>query len=275
MNSDRVRKDYFKGGNALTFRQARDMAKSEESADKQLQLMNTEVHSINAPKGYQGQKNQRQTRNMSSGKSQACRNCGWGPHSREQCPAKNATCHYCHKVGHLAKVCLSKSNKKSVHEIEATSDGASESVLDPSQPSSDHMFLGPVSATPLASSVHVVSCKEKALLEICLALSPEGKQTPTLCKIDLGAETNVIPKSLFNQLIPRTANLQKPTITLTAYGRTEIPSLGSCQVYVKGPNNPIPKVVQAEVVDVDGPAIIGNMSAQSVNLCKAQLGRCR
>ena len=55
---------------------------------------------------------------------------------------------------------------------------------------------------------------------------------------------------------------------LTAYGGTEIRNLGSCQVYFKGPNNPIPKVVQAEVVDVDGPAIIGNMSAQSLNLLK-------
>ena len=92
-------------------------------------------------------------------------------------------------------------------------------------------------------------------------LEKEGKQTPALCKIDSGAETNIIPKSLFNQLSPRTANLQKPTTKLTAYGGTEIPNLGSCQVYVKGLINSIPKVVQAEVVDVYGPAIIGNMSA--------------
>ena len=45
MDSDRVRKDCF------TFKEARDMARSEESEDKQLQLMNTEVHSINIPKG--------------------------------------------------------------------------------------------------------------------------------------------------------------------------------------------------------------------------------
>ena len=49
MNSGRVRKDSFKVGNTLTFKKVRDMAKSEESADKQLQLMNTEVHSINVP----------------------------------------------------------------------------------------------------------------------------------------------------------------------------------------------------------------------------------
>ncbi|CAH3178558.1 unnamed protein product [Porites lobata] len=47
MNSDLFRKDCFKVGNAFTFKEVRDMAMSEESADKQLQLMNTEVYSIN------------------------------------------------------------------------------------------------------------------------------------------------------------------------------------------------------------------------------------
>ena len=100
---------------------------------------------------------------------QVCRNCGWGPHPRDQSPAKNATCHYCHKVGHLAKVCLSKLRKKDVHEC--ASNVASVSVPDPS----DHMFLCTSSATPLTSSVHAISCKEKALLEVSLALSLEGK----------------------------------------------------------------------------------------------------
>ncbi|CAH3016616.1 unnamed protein product, partial [Porites evermanni] len=44
MNSDLFRKDCFKVGNAFTFKEVRDMAMSEESADKQLQLMNTEVY---------------------------------------------------------------------------------------------------------------------------------------------------------------------------------------------------------------------------------------
>ncbi|KAL9950229.1 hypothetical protein ACROYT_G042702 [Oculina patagonica] len=89
-----------------------------------------------------------------------------------------------------------------------------------------------------------------------------------LCKIDSGAETNIIPKSLYQQLSPETLSLQQPTVKLTAYGGAEIPNLGSCQIYVKGPNNPNPRVIQAEVVDVDGPAIIDNMSAQDLNLLK-------
>ena len=68
---------------SLTFKEAYEMAKSEESADKQLQLTNTKVvlHSINTSRGYQSQRNQRRTPTTGSGKPQACRNCDWDPHS--------------------------------------------------------------------------------------------------------------------------------------------------------------------------------------------------
>ena len=74
-----------------------------------------------------------------------------------------------------------KVEEKNVHEIhEATSPGASESVPDHSQSSCDHVFGGgPISATRLTSSVLVVSCEEKAILEVCLALNPkENKHVP-------------------------------------------------------------------------------------------------
>ena len=57
--------------------------------------------------------------------------------------------------------------------IEATSNGASQSVPE----TGDHIFLGPISATPLTSSVHAIYCKEKALLGDSRVLSPDGKQT--------------------------------------------------------------------------------------------------
>ena len=280
MNSDHVRKECFKEGNALTFSKAREMAKADESADKQLQLMNpvvSAVHPISSTRRNQFQSDQlnpkasgsrQNPKGNKSGKTQLCRNCCWGPHSHEQCPARNVTCHYCQKVGHLAKVCFSKLKKKDVHEIEATSNNNAIPESEPTQSLDDYVFLGPIEATPLAMRVNVVSCREKALLEVSLALKPEGKQLNALCKIDSGAETNIIPKSLYKQLSPETLSLQQPTVKLTAYGGAEIPNLGSCQIYVKGPNNSNPRVIQAEVVDVDGPAIIGNMSAQDLNLLK-------
>ena len=99
-----------------------------------------------------------------------------------------------------------------------------------------------------------------------LVLSPKGKQTHAFCQIDLGAETNIIPNSLYNQL--------KPTMKLTAYGGNEIPNLGSCQVYVKGPDNPYPKSVQAEIVDVDDPAVNRQYVSTKFESSKAKLDSC-
>ena len=115
-----------------------------------------------------------------------CRNCGWGPHAREQCPAKNATCHYCQKVGHLAKVCLSKLRKKNVHEIEASSSNNALPNSESTQPISDCVLLGPIEATALSMHVHSISCREKALLEVSLLLEPEGRQVNALCNKDPG-----------------------------------------------------------------------------------------
>ncbi len=37
-----------------------------------------------------------------------CPRCGKDPHSRDKCPAKDATCHRCQKTGHYGAVCRSK-----------------------------------------------------------------------------------------------------------------------------------------------------------------------
>ncbi len=89
MNSDHVKKECFKEGNALTFSKAREMAKADESAEKQLQLMNpvvSEVHPVNSTMKTQFQSDQlnpvaggsrQNPKGNKSGKTQLCRNCGW------------------------------------------------------------------------------------------------------------------------------------------------------------------------------------------------------
>ena len=40
---------------------------------------------------------------------QVCTRCGKGPHSRQACPAKDATCYKCNKKGHYSSRCYTKS----------------------------------------------------------------------------------------------------------------------------------------------------------------------
>ena len=99
----------------------------------------------------------------------------------------------------------------------------------------------------LAALVHVVSCKQKALLKLHLVLSPKEKQTHAFCQIDSGAETNIIPNSLYNQLSPRIYNLQiKPTMKLTALVNSIWwewnPKLGIMPSVRQGSRQPIPQI---------------------------------
>ena len=126
--------------------------------------------------------------------------------------------------------------------------------------------MGPIEATPL--NVNTVACEEKALLSVKIAPSSRGCQKTVTCKIDSGTETNIVPRSLYNQICPETTVLEKPTVKLSAYGGTEIPNLGSCKMYVQGPHNCEPKQITFEVVDVPGPVIIGNTTARELNLLK-------
>jgi hypothetical protein len=41
-----------------------------------------------------------------------CMGCGNAPHPRFRCPAKDIQCHYFHKQGHFAKVCIKKGSMK-------------------------------------------------------------------------------------------------------------------------------------------------------------------
>ena len=152
--------------------------------------------------------------------------------------------------------------KKRVNEVEAE-------PIDDTHAISDAVFLGPITATPITSSnVNVVACKQKALLEVKLSASVGGVQTNVVCKIDSGAESNILPKSVYNKLHPSQPSLKKSMVRLTAYGGTDIPTVGSCDVYVQGPNSQTPQLITVEVADVNGPAIIENLTAQSLNLLK-------
>ena len=64
-------------------------------------------------------------------------------------------------------------------------------------------------------------------------------------------------------LRPTQPSLKKSTVKLSAYGGSQIPTIGPCKIFVKGPGN-----YTAEVADVNGPAIIGNLTAQGLNLLK-------
>ena len=67
-------------------------------------------------------RNQRQTRRTTglAPRPQKCSRCGKSPpHSRQQSPANQATCHRCHKKGHFKRCCKTKG---SINEVKQDGD---------------------------------------------------------------------------------------------------------------------------------------------------------
>ena len=100
----------------MTFKKAMELAQTAEMAAKNSkQLQNTpsslpnngSVHSLNTD-----QRCQRWTLPAGS-RDQTCYRCG-NKHTSAKCRFKNATCNFCHKTGHIAKVCLSKAKQSAI-----------------------------------------------------------------------------------------------------------------------------------------------------------------
>ena len=139
INSSRVRKECLKEGNTLTFNRAKELAKSEESAERQMRIMSQgEVHTIHkhrqqgkpASNQFKAENSAQQTFRKQfkepETKHKVCMGCGNDSHSRSKCPAKDISCHYCHKKGHYAKVCMKK--RKQVNEVSSESVDKSDDV---------------------------------------------------------------------------------------------------------------------------------------------------
>ena len=114
---------------------------------------------------------------------ESCSRCGKTPgHSRQHCPARQATCHKCQKKGHFQKMCRTK-------KVETVSTG---------EESCDQVFLGAVESSGKS-------------WKVTLFLN----NIPIQFKIDTGAEVSVIPEALskpFSSILkPATKNLKGPS----------------------------------------------------------------
>ena len=134
INSNKARHDAFAVGNNLTFQQVYNFAKTEDSADLQMKMLEQQnthqstVHAVsrevrqkptysteytvanNSKPRYRAAREQQQqhtggrSNNQSKG---SCYNCG-DSHDRDRCPAKDTQCYYCGIKGHFKRVCMNR-----------------------------------------------------------------------------------------------------------------------------------------------------------------------
>jgi transposase InsO family protein len=262
IQSEKVQGTLLQKDDKLTIDDALTLARTEEATTQQLSVIRgksakTEVSAVaKTQKRTQYNKgwSQKKTRDEAPAHPRRCGYCSYDMHSSgETCPAKGATCIKCGKKGHWKRACRSKgTTSKSVapSDTEKRSSKINElqsriNELQHGAPlprdDDDHSLL----FSPLPSDddevyyhfqpVFFDSVEETAQAMIDLPISSDECTRVIKCKIDTGAEGNLIPLHVLKTIVPcqpdgEPQGLQPSQTRLIAYGNNAIEQMGVCQL---------------------------------------------
>ncbi|XP_006811648.1 uncharacterized protein LOC100366641 [Saccoglossus kowalevskii] len=243
----------------LTLKDAIDVARSFEATNKQMRLLasnqdySSPKKSVNTIKKYskpRSYKPQQQTK--------ICNNCGktHDISARKNCPAYRSQCHKCGKMNHWQSVCKSskkiqnrpptqRSNRQQIHDVGYNTDMTEEETL----------TIGTIHEDDNREEVYTILQIERAEVTQKINLK---------CKVDTGAQSNVVPLRLFRIIFPDKIDskgnpkpnaLQGTNMILSAYGGSQIKQLGTITIPCQHRGRKINCIFY--VTDATGPAILG------------------
>ena len=99
--------------------------------------------------------------------------------------------------------------------------------------------------------------------------------TPIICKIDTGAEMNLISMQVFQKVVtdPRQRQLGPPQCKITAYGGDIVENPGSCQLYIPVHHKGDVRAVTFKVTKVLSPPMLGCKTCSDLGLVKFNCNR--
>lgn len=175
-----------------------------------------------------------------------CLHCGYRNHASSECKYKDATCHNCKRVGHIATVC--RKTDRTVNLMTKEEDN----VLQMSDYLADNLYH-------VESSV---STNEAIKINVTI----DSVQMKFI--VDSGSAVSVVNDRIYQAKFNK-CQLKPSNINLYAYSGHNIEILGSFQPIVTC--NEISKPLAILVVRGNGPAILGRDFMQIFNFTFAQL----
>ena len=174
-----------------------------------------------------------QIQSASAEQKKSCYRCLRTNHSPENCRFKNATCHGCHKKGHILPACKSKSKEK-VHTLNVES--------------SDEEYLKTLSDS-----------KDRNVIWV----SPEINGTVIDMELDTGSGISVISKQDFD-IYFKDCKLMNTSLTLKTYSGEPIHPLGyfECEVQFKNQS----ETLNLYVLNNEGRPLFGREWLRHLNL---------
>ncbi|KFD59948.1 hypothetical protein M514_27867, partial [Trichuris suis] len=209
---------------SLTFDEAFKRALAGEAAAnqaKEVQAQNSFAGTISSSHHVQhGKKNSSSFRRhgQSNGQKKTCAGCG-GQHKREDCKFKDSECHFCHKRGHIAKVCRSQGSSQQKPQQMPVRKGSSAHQLEE------------LEEVYMESHIHNILPSTDSPKKIRVTVYIEGQ--PLTMEVDSGSNFSLISSSTYKMLWPnRGPAITKGHLQLLDYQRIPVRLLGFCDVNV-------------------------------------------
>ncbi len=269
-NSRDVQAKLLKKDETLTIDQALNIARTEEATKQQLK-------DIGVQKQDEGKDGKQIDAMKSKSSSRKCSRCGkvhnFSP--RSACPAHNSTCDNCGKPNHWAIVCRSTTNedtKKANRTKPSAAPRRQQKQMhamntnewsDTEEDNTDEEIL--------TITVAEVSTSNEKEAIITLPIKSSERTKEVRCKIDTGADGNVLPVKVFRSLCPSQCNpkgvptgLHKSKAVITVYGGGQIKHYGICQLQITHRGKTVRE--KFHVVQANGSVIIGLPTLKKLNL---------
>ena len=184
--------------------------------------------------GAHGSSNHSHQSRKPPGMERKCMRCGKPEHKPGQkCPAKNAKCKDCHKIGHFHKVCQSKKRGKRANLVQAPPQDEDDThinengVRKPNPPRVNMLKIGHhIGANMGPQGKH---------LTFPIATHPKGPYKHHLVvRVDTGADVNCMNEKTFNELFPK-VELSVCPHEIQSFGNsvTDISILGQFCTYLQ------------------------------------------
>ena len=205
IESNQVRDVLLRKGSNLNLEKAIEICRADEVTKKQLQLMlqEKEVAKIQKKKQkFYQKKHDKDVKDLEGatdggkdGKNKKCKYCG-RIHKPKMCPAYGQECRKCKKKNHWASCCQSRNvNETKQYVIETITED---------------------------DTRNVDACEATAVIKI--------EESNVRVKLDTGAEVNVMPKRVYDQLNKSNKKLTKTSVKLQGYGGHNIPVIGTIRM---------------------------------------------
>lgn len=239
----------------LSLTKALQVCRAAEATAEQMKLIRGEdaaAPAIDVVKSKQDSSSRWKTREYSADGSN-CGRCGTR-HQPKQCPAFGKLCYKCKAENHFGRMCKSASRLNVRDHQKRSSHGSSGSAVNTLEQDVYDLDIGEVKLNSGSSDkIHKNGWWKDILMN--------GKSVS--CKVDTGAEANVMSVSMFEKL-PGKPRLQKTNTILTAYGNNKIKPLGTTVLEARLKEKR--HTLQFYIVDFMAPTIIGLPSCFLLNL---------